>query len=154
MKIFRSFLLPASFCALILMYSCSREYPTRICESPSSIPCGVDSNGVNVRIINISGYPLCDFEVVYETNTGFVYKYGRLDPGTVSCYTVVNEPKVFPYVTFTLGNGKYKIRDTLKVDTLPYNNMKIETPGFYSFEVLIADSLNAELCETRYFKDK
>ena len=154
MKNFRLLLLPVGIYALLFVFSCKREYPDRVCESSSNIPCGVDSNAINVRVINISGYPLCDFTVIWETNKGQQYKYGRLEDGEISCYTIVDAPKAFPYVTFNLGTGHYRIQDTLKTDTLPYNTTKIETPGLYSFEVYIADSLVTERCATRFYLDK
>ena len=147
-----TFLVVSIAIASIALISCTREYPTEVCESPYTVLCGFDSAAINVRVINESGYPLCDVALKYELGDQIV-QYGRMDVGDISCYSMYDDPKFFPHLTFTLGTSTYAIRDTLKSDTLPYNNMKIEDPGFYTFFISISDSLTSGKCQTRIFKE-
>ena len=137
----------------IVFISCSREYPDRVCESPKNVMCGVDSLGINVRVVNASGYPLCDVEMIYETNTGDVIQYGRMDINEESCYSYYVAPKAYPYISFTLGYGSYEIVDSLKSSLKPYNTKFIEEAGFYTFFISIADSLTSGTSKTILAKD-
>ncbi|MEQ8324529.1 MAG: hypothetical protein RIC15_11965 [Vicingaceae bacterium] len=154
MKKFRASLTSTAICAMLVFAGCAKDYPSKLCESNEDNPCNVDSNAINVRLINISGYPLCDVKVVYELNTGEVINYGRLDVDEQSCYAVFDAPKVYPRVTFTLGTGDFKIKDTLITDTLPYNNQKLSDPGFYSYELFVEGELNSLTCITRLRKEQ
>ncbi len=120
------------------LLSCDKEYVTRTCEKESQVECGFDSNMVNVRVANYSGYPLCDFEVVYRDNDQTVYDYGTLDVGETSCYTKMDFTKIYPEITFNLGSGTYVIPDSLIYDD-KYNSLKQTTDGFYTFLINIPD---------------
>ena len=148
-----AFLVVSLVIASVVLISCSREYPEEVCESPENVKCGFDSLAINVRVKNQSGYPLCDVKIKYELDTAYIVQYGRMDVNDISCYSMYSDPKYFPYVTFTLGNQSYKIRDTLKADTLPYNNLKIENTGFYTFYIEIIDSLRSGRCQTILVED-
>lgn len=139
--------------ASIVLISCTREYPDRVCESPINVQCAIDSLGINVRVVNLSGYPLCDVELIYETTTGDIIKYGRMDIDDISCYSVFVAPKVYPYITFTLGTETYEIVDSLKSDKKPYNNLLIEDSGFYTYFITYADSILSGTSQTNLFKD-
>ncbi|HAW51859.1 MAG TPA: hypothetical protein DCX54_05945 [Flavobacteriales bacterium] len=136
-----------------VLISCSREYPDRVCESPYNVNCGVDSLGINVRLVNRAGYPLCDVEIIYETTTGDVIKYGRMDIDEESCYSVYKSPKLFPYISFNLGTEHYEIADSLKDPNKPYLTKFIDGPGFYTFFISISDSLTSATSQTILARD-
>lgn len=136
----------------IVLISCTREYSTNICESPYTVACGFDSTAINVRVINESGYPLCDVALKYDLGGEFI-QYGRMDVDEISCYSMYPETKLFPHLTFNLGTQSYKIVDSLKSDKKPYNVMEIEDAGFYTFFISIADSLLSNKCQTRIYKE-
>ena len=118
------------------LLSCDKEYTDRTCEKESQVECGFDSNMVNVRVANYTGYPLCDFKVVYRGDDQTIYDYGTLHVGESSCYTKLDFTKIYPEVTFTLGTGSYVIPDSLIFDD-KYNSLKQTTPGFYTFLINI-----------------
>ena len=148
-----AFLFASLAIASIALFSCSREYPIEVCESPDNVICGFDSTAINVRVINRSGYPLCDVQMKYELDSTQIVQYGRMDIDDISCYSMYSDPKLYPYLTFTLGTQSYEIKDSLKADTLAYNNMKIENSGFYSFWILIADSLRSGTSQTIFIEE-
>ena len=86
--------------------------------------------------------------MTYEHNTGDIIQYGRMDIDDESCYMLFSAPKVYPHLTFTLGTESYAIKDSLKSDKRPYDLMKIEDPGYYTFFISIADSLRSGTCQT------
>ena len=148
-----TFLFASLAIASIALFSCTREYPVEVCESTPNVICGFDSVAINIRVINESGYPLCDVKMKYELDSAQIVEYGRMAINDVSCYSMYSDPKFYPYQTFTLGTASYEIKDTLKADTLPYNNKKIEFTGFYTFLISIADSLRSGTCQTRLVVD-
>jgi len=158
MKNFLGYIVVSLFSISLLFYSCEKEKNTRICESPVTVRCAqlpYDSTKVNVRLINSTGYPLCNLEVIYETTVGEVVKYGRMENQEYSCFTTypLRNVKEYPLVSFDLGSRHYVIADTLTNTNRPYGDILLENSGFYSFFVLIADSLNSDTCRTYLQKD-
>lgn len=115
------------------VFSCKKEFNDRSCESPSQVDCNSDTTKVNVRIVNLTGFPLCDFTVIFDNGTKTPYIYGTLGAGETSCYTTLSSSLLYPEVTYNLGAGEFKIQDSLTRD--PYNTQRLTTPGFYSYFV-------------------
>ena len=137
----------------LLFSSCDKEFNERVCESPITVECAqlpFDSSKVNVRIINSTGYPLCNVQVIYETTIEEVIQYGRFENQETSCYTTfpLRNVKMFPLLSFDLGSRHYEIADSLSNTKYLYGDMLLEEAGFYSYFVLIADSLNSDTCRT------
>ncbi len=135
------------------LFSCQKEYIDRTCDRTSQVECGFDSNSVNVRVANFTGYPLCDFNIIYKSNDKKIYDYGTLKVGETSCYTKVEFTNIFPEVTFNLGTGSYVIPDTLMSDP-KYNSLKMTSSGFYTFYVQIPHSLDSLKVLTTFIIDQ
>jgi len=135
------------------VFSCKKEFVDRSCEKASQVECGFDSNSVNVRVANFTGYPLCDFNVIYKSNDKEIYDYGTLHVGETSCYTKVSFTNIYPEVTFTLGTGSYVVPDSLLLDG-EYNTLKQTSPGFYTFLIQIPHSLDSQKVATFFVIDQ
>lgn len=123
--------------------SCKKDYPSRYCDTPSQVVCEVDTSIVNVRVINKTGYPLCNFRVKYQTNTTDTLRYGTLDVEEISCYTKLTDTKVFPRLFCDLGTGHFKIPDSLTQNGFIYNGLIEDNPGFYTFYVFLGGPLDS-----------
>lgn len=129
------------------LYSCEKEYQVRTCETPSTVECLEDTNLVNVRVINFTNYPLCDFTARYKINTETYYNYGTLDAEAFTCYTTMDYINQFPDIKFKLGTGKFKVADTLITDP-KFINLRVTNRGFYSVIVNVAGDLDSQLVQT------
>ena len=131
----------------LIFFSCKKEYEERSCDTPSKVECKSDSGRVNVRVINFTGYPLCDFQIKYQNNQA-EYEYGTLDVDEATCYTIVDYAQIYPQVFFNLGNGEFMIKDTLLSDK--YKNLEMKSNGFYSYFIQTAHSLDSQLVVTTF----
>lgn len=140
----------ATFSLLIFgLWACteSTEY-SRACESDVEIGCKTDTNLVNVRVANWTGYPICDLNIKYAIDVDI--DYGSLDPFDTTCYVAMVKAQTFPEVMYTIGEGVYVTHDTLLVP--PYSVANIGTPGKYILTLTI-DSLTAEISKTSYLPE-
>jgi len=149
MKITLRLALAIAIVASLGLSSCEKDFEVRSCDTPSQIECGFDSNKVNVRIANLTGYPLCDFNVVYRTDTKDIYDYGTVLKGEYTCYIEMDFVKLYPEVTFTLGTGSYTIPDSL-IFNEKYSLLKQTSPGFFTFFIQIPYSLDSLKISTSF----
>ena len=64
------YLVVVAFVTTLSFMACEKEYKTRVCDDTKSVECVTapfDSTRVYVRIINNTGYPLCNFQATFET---------------------------------------------------------------------------------------
>lgn len=135
------------------LFSCAKEYNDRYCDAPTQVESGFDTTMVNIRVVNYTKYALCNFEVIYRTDLGDVYRYGTIDPQEETPYSKHDFVKVFPEVTFTLGTGNFTINDTLA--TLPkYSELRLDAPGFYSLLINFNEPLDSQRVITSYVFDE
>ena len=149
-------LLTSLFIALVVSFglvSCAKEYQDRICETPSQVEYGFDSNVVNVRVINLTGYPLCNFTVLYRTDIDRPYNYGTLEKDDTTPFAKIEFVKSFPIVDFDLGTGHFTIADSLMDIKLPYESSKILQPGFYNMYVSMDGPLDSLRVIANVFPD-
>ena len=133
--------------------SCEKEYRERICETPSLVEYGFDSNMVNIRVINLTGYPLCNFNVLYRTDIDRPYNYGTLHKEETTPFTRIEFVKAFPIVEFDLGTGHFTIADTLMDIKYPYESLRILQPGFYNMYVSMDGPLDSLRVNANVFLD-
>ena len=149
-------LLTSLFIALVATFgfiSCKKEYQTRVCETPSQVEYGSDSNVVNVRVINLTGYPLCNFTVLYRTDIDRPYLYGTLHKDETTPFTRIEFVKAFPIVEFDLGLGHFTIADTLMDIKYPYESFKYLDPGYYNMYVSMDGPLDSLRVNANVFLD-
>ena len=126
------------------LFSCAKEYQNRECDTPSRVECDHDTSMVNVRVVNYTGYPVCELKVLYYTDVAQEYNYGTLKNGDSTCYVKMNYSLAFPHITFNLGAGQFRILDSLKKVDLPYHNMKVTSKGYYTLYLQIPMPLDSE----------
>ncbi len=138
--------------ATLGMVSCEKENRDLSCNTPPKVEFGDDSTRVNVRLINFTGYPLCNFEIIYRKDEGTPYEYGTLDVGEVTPYTTVAFTHVYPEVTFNLGTGTFTIPDSLIYDD-KYASQLQTNNGYYSFFIQTAHTLDSQTVVTYMVND-
>ena len=149
-------LLTSLIIALVVSFgliSCEKEYRERICETPSQVEYGSDSNVVNVRVINLTGYPLCNFTVLYRTDIDRPYNYGTLDKDETTPFTRIEFVKAFPVVDFDLGTGHFTLADPLMDLKYPYASLKLLPPGSYNMYVSMDGPLDSLRVNANVFLD-
>lgn len=145
----KKFLFFSLIAAITLSPSCTKEYKTRVCDEPSTIDqfCDTIHSRVNVRTVNLTGYPLCNVRVTYNSNQEAPYAMGRMNPSDSSCFTKFDFVKVYPIVKFTLGTKEFQILDSLR-DKEEYSSKFFNTPGFYNMFIQIEGLLDTGYVST------
>lgn len=125
-----------------LVYACEKDRKTRECTVEASRPCAIDSNEVNIRVANQTGFPVCDFKLDFNLDTSMVI--GGILAGDTTCYFTVDKALLSPGLDFRIGAGLFSLTKGTNGATMENDS------AFITYDLFITQRLDTVKNELIY----